>query len=311
MTDLLTGMRAFVHVVDSGSFAGAARALGVSRPALTKYVAQLERQLETQLLVRSTRRVSTTPAGRAFYPRAAAVLEQTEEAVRSVTDRSAALRGTLRVNAPMSFGHLHLADAVAAFLAEHPDVRLEVVLSDRFVDLIAEGFDVSVRIAEPVFPTSLVVAPLASTERVLCASPEYLAGAPPLEHPQDLRQQRCLFYGYQSSGHVWRLECPGEPGTNSARTHSVPVPCTLWSNNGEVLRKVARRGEGVALLPTFIVGADLAEGRLVRVLPSYRLEPLTVHVLHARHQNVSPRVLAFVTHLKGWFARRSTWEALS
>lgn len=304
MTDLLTGMRAFVQVVDTGTFAGAARALGVSRPALTKYIAGLEQQLGTQLLVRSTRRTSLTPAGRTFHPRAVAVLEQADEAVQSVTEASRALRGTLRVNAPMSFGHLHLADAVAAFLADHPDLQLELVLNDRFVDLIAEGFDVSVRIAEPEFATSLVVEPLTSTARLLCASPDYLAGAPPLEQPRDLQQHRCLYYGYQASGHVWQLEGPRGPDT---RRHSVPVRCALWSNNGEVLRKVTLRGQGVALLPTFIVGGDLAEGSLVRVLPDYALSPLTVHVLHARHQNLSARVRAFVAHLKAWFAGRSSW----
>jgi len=300
VTDLLTGMRAFVHVVDNGTFAGAARALGVSRPALTKYIAQLEQQLHTQLLVRSTRRVNATPAGRAFYPRAVAVLEQADEAVQSVTEAAAALSGTLRVNAPMSFGHLHLADAVAAFLAEHPDVKLELVLNDRFVDLIAEGFDVSVRIAEPEFSTSLVVEPLTTAARLLCAAPDYLAAAPPLEQPQDLQQHRCLYYGYQAGGHVWRLD-------SASRTHTVPVRCALWSNNGEVLRKVALRAQGVALLPTFIIGGDLAEGSLVRVLPDYRLPPLTVHALHARHQSISARVRAFVAHLKTWFAGRSSW----
>ncbi|MGE0622064.1 MAG: LysR family transcriptional regulator [Pseudomonadales bacterium] len=307
MTDLLTGMRAFAHVVDSGTFAGAARVLGVSRPALTNYIAQLERQLGTQLLVRSTRRVSTTPAGRAFYPRAVAVLEQADEAVRSVTEEATALRGTLRVNAPMSFGHLHLADAVAAFLADHPDVQLELVLNDRFVDLIAEGFDVSVRIAEPEFATSLVVEPLTTTARLLCASPGYLAGTPPLEHPGDLKQHRCLYYGYQASGHVWQLQGPDFPGTVGSRLHTVPVRCSLWSNNGEVLRKVALSGEGVALLPTFIVGGDLAEGSLVRVLPDYTLSALTVHALYPRHKNVSARVRAIVAHLKAWFAGHSTW----
>ena len=307
MTDLLTGMRAFVNVVDTGTFAGAARALEVSRPALTKYVAQLERQLDTQLLVRSTRNVSVTPAGRAFYPRAIAALEQVDEAVRSVTDQAATLRGTLRVNAPMSFGHLHLADAVAAFLAQHPDVQLELVLNDRFVDLIAEGFDVSVRVAEPEFTSSLSVVPLTTTERVLCASSAYLGAAPPLERPQDLRQHRCLFYGYQSSGHIWRLEEADGARPHARRVHPVSVRCTLWSNNGEVLRKIARRDGGVALWPTFIVGADLATHDLVRVLPDYRLAPLTVHALHARHQNVSPRVRAFVAHLQRWFTSRSTW----
>ncbi|MEZ5557892.1 MAG: LysR substrate-binding domain-containing protein [Pseudomonadales bacterium] len=298
--DLLTGIRAFVGVVDSGSFAGAARALGVSRPALSKYVAQLERRLDAQLLQRSTRRVNVTPVGRAFYQQALAALEHTDAALALVAQHQQRLEGRLRVNAPMSFGRLHLADAVAGFMREHPQVQLELVLNDRFVDLIEEGFDVSVRVAEPEHATSLMLEELAVSARVLCASPAYLAAAAPLVQPADLQRHRCLFYGYESSGHVWRLQGPGG-------SVSVPVRCALWSNNGEVLRCAARADQGVALLPTFIVGGDLQEGSLVRVLPDFQLSPLTVHALYARHRSVSPRVRAFVDFLARWFSGTPRW----
>jgi DNA-binding transcriptional LysR family regulator len=292
--DMLMRMRAFARVVEDGTFAAAARSLGVSRSALTKYVASLEAELDVQLLRRSTRQVTVTAAGRAFYDQAVGVLEQADAAMRSVSESRADLRGRLRVNAPMTFGAMHLADAVAEFMARHPQVEVELVLNDRFVDLIEEGFDVSVRVAAPDHQTSLILEPLAAAERVLCAAPAYLAKAPALAAPEHLRDHRCLFYGYQSSGSGWRLNGPDG-------VRSVAVRCVMWSNNGEVLRRAARAGQGITLLPTFIVGDDLDAGALQRVLPEWGLAPLTVHALYARHRSVSPRVRAFVAHLRAWF----------
>lgn len=295
-------MRGFARVVEQGTFAAAARSLGVSRSMLTKYVASLEAELDTQLLTRSTRRVSVTAAGRAFYPQVVALLEQADGALASVTGGTREPQGRLRVNAPMSLGILHLAEAVARFMGAYPRVQVELLLNDRFVDLIEEGFDVSVRVAEPEALTSLVAEHLAVASRVLCAAPGYLEGAGTPRHPQDLAEHRCLFYGYQASGHVWRLEGPDGP-------RSVAVPsCVMWSNNGQVLRQAAVAGQGITLLPTFIVGGDLQAGSLVRVLPDYALAPLTIHALHARHRSVSPAVRAFVAHLRDWFAGTPPWE---
>jgi DNA-binding transcriptional LysR family regulator len=300
--DLLTGARTFVAVVEVGSFAGAARSLGVSRSVVTKHVADLERRLKAQLLQRSTRQVTLTPAGQAFLPRATALLEEAEAALAAVTEATAPFSGSLRVNAPMTFGTRYLAAAVAAFLAPNPDLRLELVLNDRFVDPIAEGFDVSVRVSEPEVSTSLVLETLAPARRVLCAAPGYLAGAAPLEAPRDLAAHRCLGYGYQAAAAVWRLAGPDG-------VRPVPVDPVMWSNNGEALRHAALAGTGIAQLPTFIVGADLAAGRLVPVLTSWKTEPLSVHALYARHRHVSPRVMAFVAHLTRWFGRQPSWEA--
>jgi DNA-binding transcriptional LysR family regulator len=262
---------------------------------LTKYVASLEAELDVQLLRRSTRQVNVTAAGRGFYEQVVGVLEQADAAVRSVSENRDDLRGRLRVNAPMTFGALHLADAIADFMARHPQVEVELVLNDRFVDLIEEGFDVSVRIAAPDHQTSLALEPLTEAPRVLCAAPAYLAAAPVLVKPEQLQDHRCLFYGYQSSGPLWRLNGPDG-------MRSVAVRCAMWSNNGEVLRRAARSGQGITLLPTFIVGPDLEAGALQRVLPEYGLTPLTVHALYARHRSVGPRVRAFVAHLRAWFA---------
>ncbi|MBX3705618.1 MAG: LysR family transcriptional regulator [Pseudomonadales bacterium] len=298
MTDIkvesLTRVRAFVQVVEEGSFAGAARALGVSRPALTRYVAQLEAELGAQLLQRSTRRVNLTGTGRAFYPAAQQLLDAADAAAAVVAERVAPFTGRLRVNAPMTFGTLHLAAAAAAFLRGNPGVELEMVLNDRFVDVIAEGFDLSVRIAEPEYTTSLVTRPLLPAERVVCAAPDYLAAAPPLERPADLARHRVLCYGYLSVGPHWRLLGPDGPET-------VTVAGPLWSNNGEVLRHAALGGLGIVQLPTFIVGPDLAEGRLVPVLAGWRVPAVTIHALYPRHPYLNPCVTAFVDFLAEWF----------
>jgi DNA-binding transcriptional LysR family regulator len=299
--DSLQQVRAFVLVVDEGSFAAAARTLGVSRPALTRYVAQLEHGLGAQLLTRSTRHVGLTAAGRSFYGRARELLDAAAAAVAAVTEADAPFTGSLRVNAPMTFGTLYLATAVSAFAGANPGLRLELVLNDRFVDLIAEGFDVSVRIAEPEHFTSLVMHPLVSARRTLCAAPAYLAGAGPPGEPRDLKAHRILCYGYQSAGPFWRLEGP-DGGI------AVPLEAHLWSNNGEVLRHAALAGLGIAQLPTFIVGPDLAAGRLVPVLTEWTVAPLTIQALHARHAHVSPRVTAFVGHLAEWFGGTPEWD---
>jgi DNA-binding transcriptional LysR family regulator len=299
--DSLQRIRAFVLVVDEGSFAAAARALGASRPAVTRYVAQLERELGAQLLARSTRRVSLTVAGRAFYARARELLDAAAAAVAAVASASAPFTGSIRVNAPMSFGTLHLAGAVSAFLIANPGLRLELVLNDRFVDLIAEGFDVSIRVAEPESVTSLVTRPLAPVRRVLCAAPGYLASAGVPDRPRALSAHRILCYGYQAAGPVWRLEGPDG-------AVSVAVEAQLWSNNGDVLRHAALAGLGVAQLPTFIIGPDLESGRLVPVLPGWTASPLVAQALYPRHAHVSPRVTAFVDFLERWFSGAPPWE---
>jgi DNA-binding transcriptional LysR family regulator len=299
--DSLLRIRAFVLVVDEGSFAGAARALGTSRPAVTRYVAQLEQELGAQLLARSTRRVSLTVPGRAFYARARELLDAADAAVAAVASASEPFTGSLRVNAPMSFGTLHLASAVSAFLAENAGLRLELVLNDRFVDLIAEGFDVSVRVAEPEHVTSLVTRPLAAVRRVLCAAPGYLASAGIPDRPRTLSGHRILCYGYQAAGPVWRLEGPDG-------AVSVAVEARLWSNNGDVLRHAALAGLGIAQLPAFIIGPDLEAGRLVPVLPGWTIAPLVAQALYPRHAHVSPRVIAFVEFLERWFGGVPPWE---
>ncbi len=300
--DRIESLRAFTTVIEAGGFAAAARTLGVSRSVVNKAVIALEGSLGTQLLRRSTRQVTPTEAGQAFYARSLRVLGEFDDAVASVGELQAKPAGRLRVNAPMTFGTLHLAGAVARYMAGWPEVHVELVLNDRFVDPIEEGFDVTLRIgAEQVF-TSLVVRPIATIPLVVCASPAYLEthGAP--SHPDELKHHRCLHYGWQESGHMWRLN-----GPNGERSYM--VGCVMWSNNGEALMNAAIEHAGIALLPTFIIGDALRQERLRPLLTEWSAPSIQLSALYPRHRHASPKVRSFVDWLDARWRGVSDWGA--
>ena len=301
--DKLLTIQAFTKVVDAGGFAAAAREMGLSRSVVNKYVITLENELGTQLLRRSSRQVSPTEAGIAFYDRALAILNELDEAFAVVTQLQEQPRGNLRINAPMTFGSLHLASMLADFMVRYPDVHVELVLNDRFVDPIEEGFDVTVRIAESNVSTSLISREIVPVRRVLCASPAYLAAHSEPQEPKQLRHHRCLHYGYQETGNQWKLAGPcGEI--------SVHINCVMWSNNGDVLKQVALRDQGIALLPTFIVGDELQLGRLRTVLNDYQPPDITLSALYPRHRHLSAKTRLFVEFLVTRFGERPYWDLI-
>ncbi len=301
--DRFIGIKAFIKVVESGGFAAAGRAMGLSRSVVNKHVIALERELGTQLLTRSTRQVSPTETGQAFYDRCVGILSELEQAISAVTELQEKPYGNLRINAPMSFGTLHLSPLVADFMTRYPQVHVEFVLNDRFVDPIEEGFDVTVRVGEPRVSTSLVVAEIVAARRVICASPAYLDTYGNPGHPAELRNHRCLHYGYQESGSRWRLTGPeGE--------QSYAIDCVMWSNNGEVLRDAALMDQGIALLPTFIVGRELQEGRLRTLLTNHEPPPIALTMLYPRHRHLSTKVRFFVDMVRERFSGRTYWDLL-
>ncbi len=299
--DRFEGIRAFTQVVEAGGFAAAARAMGLSRSVVNKYVIRLEDELGAQLLRRSTRKVTPTETGLAFYDRCVAILSELDAAVAAVTELQDKPTGNLRINAPMSFGTMHLANLVADFMGRYPDVHVELVLSDRFVDPIEEGFDVTLRVSDPVVSTSLIVREIVTAKRVVCASPAYLAARGEPTSPTQLRHHRCLHYGYQMSGSQWRLSGPeGE--------RSYAVDCVMWSNNGEVLKEAATADQGIVLLPTFIVGEALQSGQLRTVLTDFAPTDLTFLALYPRHRHLSTKVRLFVDLLEERFGNRPYWD---
>lgn len=294
-------IRTFTRVVEAGGFAAAAREMGLSRSVVNKKIIALEHELGVQLLRRSTRQVTPTEVGLTFYERSVAILSDLDEAISAITELQEKPSGNLRVNAPMSFGALHLSDVVADFMAEYPDVHVELVLNDRTIDPIEEGFDVTVRVGEPTVTTSLVAKAIVPANRVLCASPAYLAAHGEPDHPSALKQHRCLHYGYQESGARWRLTGPhGE--------QSYTISCVMWSNNGEVLKDAALKHQGIALLPTFIVGDALQEGLLRTLMTDYHAPPVTLYVLYPRHRYQSAKVRFFVEKVVERFGGGAYWD---
>ena len=281
--DRIDQIEIFVAIVEAGGFSAAARELNLSRSMVSKALIRLEEQVGARLLNRSTRHVSATDTGLAFYERCKTLLATFDETLASLDAASDQPKGRLRINAPMSFGTLRLADLAARYMQRYPDVEVELALSDRFVDPIEEGFDLTFRIAAPTHATSLVHTALANTPRIVCASEGYLeqAGTPAL--PRDLKQHRCLQYGHHASGSQWRLGGA-----------SYSIRCAMWSNNGEALLKAAVAGCGITLLPEFIVGDALRDNRLVAILTDHPPSPLTVSMLYPRHKHLSSSLRRFI-----------------
>lgn len=299
--DKLVAMRTFRRVVELGGFAAAARDLGLSNAAVSKHVAELEAHLGATLLTRTTRRLSVTEAGRGYYDRCARILDDVREADIAVRELQTAPRGLLRVNAPMSFGLKHLSPILPEFMARYPEVRVDLAMNDRVVDLIEEGFDVALRIRAELADSSLIARRLASVRRVLCASPAYLAkhGAPVAA--EDLARHRCLVYSLSEAPNAWTLRRPGGEVT-------VKVEGWLTANSSLVLRDALLNGGGVALVPTFLIGSDLDDGRLTRILGDHEAAGRTLFAVYPPGRHLSPKVRAFVDFLAERFAPIPPWD---
>ena len=300
--DRIAAMRAFAAVAERGSFVAASRALGISRAMASRHVQDLESHLGARLLDRTTRRVAPTEAGRAYHERCVAILAELAEADGMVGALQARPSGRLRVNAPVSFGTLHLAEAIAGYMAAHPQVSIELTLNDRMVDLVEEGYDLAIRIGR-LAPSSLVARRLAPCRLVACAAPSYLrrAGAP--KAPADLAGHECLGYTYAPTRDAWRFVGPG--GEES----EVRVRGRLHANNGDALRAAALHGAGIVVLPSFIVGADLAAGRLRRVLPRHEAPPIAIHAVRPQGRHLSAKVRSFIDFLVPRFGEAPEWDA--
>lgn len=301
MFEFLPAMAVFVNVVESGSFTGAARTLNLSKSAVSKTVSRLEESLGARLLNRTTRKLSLTEAGRAYYEGCRRMLNEAETASQAVHRLNDVPRGTLRVNLPMSFGTLQVAPLLPAFLQRYPEIDLDAAFDDRPVDLVEEGYDLAIRIGI-LSDSSLIARRLAPNRRILCAAPSYIEeqGAP--QSPEALAAHFCLLYSYQASGDHWRLLGPdGE--------RQVQVSGRLRLNNGEAICAAAVAGLGIAYLPTFIAGSDLRAGRLVPVLPDWMDDGLgAVHAVYPASRHLSPKVRVFIDYLTEHFGKEPSWD---
>jgi len=299
--DKLDSLRAFVKVVELGSFSEAGRQLRLSRSAISKYVAELEESLGVQLLNRTTRHASPTEAGQTYFERALSILADIDAADQAVAQAQSSPRGLLRVNAPMSFGTLQLGPAVADFMATCPELQIQLALSDDQVDPMQGGFDVTLRIAD-LESSSLIARKIVAIDRAVCASPDYLKqhGTPKI--PEDLRKHALLTYGLLLTGNQWKL-------TGKDGDHWIQPSWSLCVNNAEVLRDAAIGGRGIALLPTFIAGDALRAGTLLRVLKPYKAPSLTLYAIYPPTRHLAMKVRLFIDFLVARFAGTPSWDA--
>lgn len=294
------GMEIFARVVEAGSFTAAADKLGLSRAAVSKRIMQLETHLGVRLLNRTTRRVAPTEIGLAYYDRCTRVLADVAEANQLVSRLHSEPRGTLKINAPMSFGTLHLGPAIVDFAASFPELRIGMTLNDRFIDMFDEGYDVAIRIAREA-DTTLMSRRIAPIRLVLCASPAYVAahGAP--QHPSDLVRHSCLHYSYFASGDEWRFTGPDSD-------HAVKVAGPLSANNGDVLRQAALRGLGLTLIPSFLASSDLLDGRLLALMLDYRPQELSLLAVYLPSRRLSKKVTLLIEFLAERFGPEPYWD---
>ena len=286
--DQFAAMKAFRAVVEAGGFTAAADAMDVSHTVVSRHVKQLETALGVQLLNRTTRRFALTQAGQTYYEHARQILDQVETAALVVAQHQVEPTGLLRINAPMSFGLEELAQWLPAFLDAHPQVKVDLVCNDRFVDLIEEGFDVGLRLAYALSDSTLIVKRLASFEEWWVASPAYLQRRGTPRTPADLAAHDCLNYSLAAKAAQPSFTAP------DGSVCTVDVGGRLQANSGLVLRSAALAGTGLAASPAFLVRDPVARGELVRVLPEYRQQPLNLYALYPQNRHLSPKVRAFV-----------------
>jgi DNA-binding transcriptional LysR family regulator len=301
--DKLEAMNAFAKVVAAGSYAEAARRLGLTRSAVSKAVMEIEQLLGARLLDRTTRRVNPTEVGLAYYERCVSILAEVEETELQVSRLHDEPKGVLKINAPMSFGTLYLGAAVADFMVRYPDLRIELTLNDRYIDPLEEGVDITVRVGE-LPASSLIARRLAPARRVLAASPDYLARNGMPKSAEDLAVHRCLTYGQMAAVQRWTLQ-------RGEETFSVPIGSSLCSNNGDVLRAAALAGNGITNLPTFIIGPDIKSNRLKLVLSDTPPTELGIYALYAPNRYLAAKTRVFIDFLVERFGDAPAWDAFA
>lgn len=292
--DRWSAMQSFARVVESGSFVAAAERLGTSTSSLSRQIAELEQHLGARLLNRTTRRLSLTESGQAFYERAVALLSDLAEAEAIVGQSAVAPRGTLRMTCSYGMAQRRVVPAIAAFAEQYPDVKFDLVVSNRAVDLIDEGFDLAIRVGR-VGSDQLVARRLGSMQLMACASPAYLQRHGMPQAPHDLARHNVLTYAYSPTPRSWRF-------TDSAgTTHDVRVAGNLHANSGETLVAAAIAGMGIVCEPDFVLADAVADGRLQPILSGFKATQSDIWALYPSRRHLSLKVRLFVDHIGRWF----------
>ena len=295
--DRLTEMEAFATVVDQGGFTDAAKKMGISKSAVSKHVSSLEARLGARLLNRTTRRVSPTEIGLAYYDRARRVLNDAGEADALVTSMQSAPSGLLRISVATDFGVNHLSSVLGAFLREFPDITVNMVLNNRYVELISEGFDMAIRIGE-LEDSTLRARKLSETTRRMIGSPAYFQK---YGHPQridDLNAHKLLHYSNHANGNVWKITAP------SGEKRQVRTAGWLTVNDGQSLLNACVAGLGIAYLPSFLYAEAMKEGLVVEAMPDLPRETQGIYAVYPPGRFTQPKVRAFIDFLVQAFAEK-------
>ncbi len=294
-------IRCFVHVAELQSVTRAAEALSLAPSAVSRRLKDLEQRLGVQLVTRTTRRMSLTEEGQHFYRRCQQILADLEEAEAEISDRKRGLRGRLRIAAPLSFGVAHLTPLVSRFAEEHPELTVDLDLSDRMVDLVGEGFDLALRIGV-LRDSSLIARKLCDVKMLACASPCFLQRYGRPTGPEDLRALPALCYAGSDRPDIWRYN--DAQGTE----RSIQVPMRLRATNGDMLRDAAIAGLGVVLKPSFIVHDAISTGALEVILRDVSWAGIALHVVYPNTRHVSAKTRSFIDAAKEQFAPEPVWE---
>lgn len=301
--DRLLSMTAFAKAVETGSFSAAGEALGMSSQLVGKYVQTLEQQLGVRLLNRTTRRQHLTDIGTTFYERVKIILAEVEAAEALAAETRATPRGRLRINAPVSFGIHALSPKLPDYLRMYPEVSIDLSVSNRYVDLVDEGFDAVFRVGE-LTDSGLVARPLAPYELVLCVAPSYLAANEPILSPQDLVKHECLGFFHSELRSHWTFDGPDGQIT-------IPVKSRVTVDSGESLLAFALAGMGLLLQPRELLKQELASGRLVPVLAEYKVPTRPMHLLYAPDRRITPKLRSFIDFAIAAFGAAATEKIAS
>ncbi|MDB5767558.1 MAG: Transcriptional regulator [Collimonas fungivorans] len=292
--DRLQSMRVFAKVVEQGSFVAAAQVLDMSNAVVTRLVADLENHLGIRLLHRSTRRMALTEPGQAYLERVRQILDEIDEAEAAASVLSTKPAGTLHIYSQIGFGQTQLARLLPLYSKQYPDVRLDVTLSDRTVDLIEEGFDLGIFSVNQKFDASMVARQLGIAEVLLCASPAYIAEHGVPRTPEELAQHSCLNFSMEHLRHHWTFQ--------SAQGASIiPITSKVMSNNTDLLRQCLLAGMGIAMRTSYTLGDDMVAGRVVRVLPDHQINKVAVRLVYPSRRLLSAKVRSFVDFMMAQF----------
>lgn len=290
----------FVLVVEAGSFNKAAKIAGISTPALSKKISKLEKDLSVQLLYRTTRRLSLTEAGEILYQQAKNINQQVNEAVGAVSNFSESISGDIKLSVPTISGELLLAEIVAEFCQQHPDISVDIRLENEFADLVKEGLDLAIRTGN-LEDSSLIAKPLIVSHWVVCCSPAYIDNYGQPESIDDLLNHNCLAYTVQAKGsHDWRFEKDGQQ-------KNIRIGGNFATNNAQALRKAALAGYGIAYVPRCSVYEDIQNGKLIAVLSDYKPRSLGVYAVYSYTRHLPAKIRLLIEHIKLGYQKKAEY----